>query len=95
MEIRYSRHFLERQTLRNFPPGLAEEVYHSADNHFYDPQTNTYVAVKRMPLGNIERDLALVYRPVGADVIFITIHPLGAGQKDRRVQSRRWEPYEP
>ena len=95
MEVRYSRHFQERQTLRNFPEGLAEEVFFNADGHFYDAFTSTYVAVKRVYLANVERDIALTYRRDIGRVIFITIHPLSAGQKDRRVERRRWVPHEP
>ena len=65
MEISHSQHFLERQTLRNIPPGLAEEVFFDADAHFYDSLTSTHVAVKRLPFANVERDVALVYRRVG------------------------------
>lgn len=62
METRHSQHFLERQTLRNIPSGLAEEVFLNADAHFYDSITGTYVAVKRLPFFDVERDVALVYR---------------------------------
>jgi hypothetical protein len=96
MEIRYSRHLVERQRLRNLPQGLAEEVFLHADSYFFDSLTKTLVAVKRLPLFNIDRDVSLVYRRADAQsVIFITIHPLKEGQKERRVQSGRWTPYEP
>lgn len=94
MEIHYSQHFLERQHLRNFAQGLAEEVFSHADEHFYDSLTSNYIAVKRRCYSGDEKDLALAYLKVGQDVIFITIHPLKEGQKERRIQSRRWIPYE-
>jgi hypothetical protein len=53
---------LERQTLRNIPSGLAEEVFLNADAHFYDSITGTYVVVKRLPFFDVEKDVALVYR---------------------------------
>lgn len=96
MEIRYSRHLVERQRLRNLPQGLAEDVFLHADSYFYDSLTNTLVAVKRLPLFDVERDVSLAYRMADAQsVIFITSHPLKEEQKERRVQSGRWTPYEP
>ncbi len=96
MQFRYSRHFLERQALRELPPGLAEEVFFRADNHYFDSLTGAMVAVKRLQFQGVERDVALTYqRNVAQEIIFITIHPLKDGQKERRVQNERWTPYEP
>ena len=96
MQFRYSRHFLERQALRELPPGLAEEVFLRADNHYYDSVTGALVAVKRLLFQGAEKDVALTYqRTVAQGIIFITIHPLMDGQKERRVQNERWTPYEP
>ena len=81
MEVRYSRHFQERQTLRDFPSGLAEQVFFNADGHFYHRQTETLVAVRGVNLYNSLRDVALIYRTSGEEsVTFITIHPLRDGQ---------------
>ncbi len=65
MEIRYSKHFLERKTLRDFPEALAENVFLPADDHFYDAVTNTFIAVKRTLFPDTERDIALVYGRTG------------------------------
>ncbi len=95
MEVRYSTHFQERQTLRDFPSGLAEQVFFNADAHFYDTQTGTLVAVRRLNLYNSLRDVALIYRMSGEETAtFITIHPLRDGQLERRIQTNRWTPYD-
>ncbi|PKB72654.1 MAG: hypothetical protein BZY75_05765 [SAR202 cluster bacterium Io17-Chloro-G7] len=95
MQFRYSRHSLERQVLRELPPGMAEVVFSQADNHYYDSLTRALVAVKRMLFQGVERDVALTYLwNVEQEIICITIHPLKDGQKERRVQNERWTPYE-
>ena len=55
-----------------------------------DPATDTLVAVKRVFFQGSERDLALTYRLDEESVVFITIHPLKEGQKERRIRSGRW-----
>ena len=62
MQIRYSQHFQERQVLRNMPSGLAEEVFFDADDHFNDSLIGTYVAVRRVTFGNVDRNVAVIYR---------------------------------
>ncbi len=96
MQFRYSRHFVERQALREIPQGLAEEVFFRADGHYYDSLTGALVAVKRLRFQGVERDVAVTYqRNLAQEIIFITIHPLKDGQKERRVEDERWTPHEP
>lgn len=95
MEIHYSSHFLGRKVLRNLPEGLAEDVFLHADDYFHDTATDTFVAVKRAAFHGSERDIALVYRATGDKAVFVTMHPLQEGQKERRIQSRRWVCHEP
>jgi len=81
--------------LRAIPQGLPEAVYREADSHFLDTQTGLLVAVKRLPFQGRERDMALIYAKSGDDVLLVTLHPLREGQRERRIQTGRWIPYEP
>jgi hypothetical protein len=95
MATRLSRHLRERMVLRAIPETLPEAVYREADSHFLDTQTGLLVAVKRLPFQGRERDMALSYTKKGDDILLVTIHPLQEGQRERRIQSGRWTPYEP
>lgn len=92
MNFIYSKHFLERNALRNINDGTAEILFREADGHYTDMQTNTSIAVKRMELHQKIRDVSLSYIVKGDDVLFITIHPLKEGQKQNRINSGRWNP---
>ena len=81
--------------LRAIPEGLPETIYQEADSHFFDTQTGSIVAVKRLLFQGRERDMALSYTGSGEDVLLVTLHPLREGQLERRIQSGRWTPYEP
>ena len=95
MRIRYSQHFAERQRLRDMPDGLAEAILRDADGHYRNGISGWYVAIKRMAFQGKERDVALTYTVDRDEIVFITIHPLKAGQKDQRINSGRWIAYEP
>lgn len=90
MKIRYSNHFEEKMKLRSISRELAENIFSQADNYFEDIQTQTFAAVKRIFFKGKERDIALVYRESGNEVLFITIHPLREKQKENRIQRGRW-----
>ncbi len=94
MKIRFSRHYAERQKLRSIPDDLAETILIKADGHFRNGVTGWLIAVKRLVFQGKERDMALTYTRMGDEVILITLHPLKEGQKERRVDSRRWIPHE-
>ena len=81
--------------LRAIPEGLPETVYLEADSHFSDIGTGLLVAVKRLLFLGRERDMALSYTKRGEDVLLVTLHPLQEGQREQRIQSGRWTPYEP
>ena len=91
LKITFSRHFIERNTLRGIGKDVAEKIFSEADGHYLDSQTNTFVAVKRMVFKGKERDVGLVYRKAQDEIVFITIHPLKDGQKKNRINSGRWE----
>jgi hypothetical protein len=57
LNTNYSKHFLERQALRVLPEGIAEKVFHEADEHFFDASTSTFVAVKNLCFQGTERDI--------------------------------------
>lgn len=81
--------------LRGIPEGLPETVFHEAEDHYADTETGTFVATKRLLFQGKERDMALSYRLIDDDVLFITLHPLKEGQKAQRVRSGRWILHEP
>ncbi len=95
MALRLSNHLSERMVLRTIPQGLPESIYRDADGHFSDTETGLLVAVKRLLFLGRERDMALSYTKKGEDVMLVTLHPLQEGQRERRIQSGRWSPYEP
>jgi len=95
MSLRLSRHLRERMVLRAIPDSLPETIYRDADSHFFDSQTGLIVAVKRIVFQGRERDMALCYTRSGDDVLLVTLHPLQEGQRERRIESGRWTPYEP
>lgn len=95
MALHLSRHLRERMVLRAIPQGLPESIYREADGHFLDSGTGLLVAAKRLLFQGRERDMALIYTKSGDDVLLVTLHPLREGQRERRIQSGRWTPYEP
>ncbi len=95
MKIRFSQHFSERQRLREIPNGLAETILHDADNHYRNGITGWNIAVKRIDFLGKERDVALTFTIDENEIVFIILHPLKEGQKDQRIENKRWIPYEP
>ena len=95
MALRLCNHLSERMVLRTNSQGLPESIYRDADGHFSDTETGLLVAVKRLLFLGRERDMALSYTKKGEDVMLVTLHPLQEGQRERRIQSGRWSPYEP
>jgi len=81
--------------LRAIPEGLPATIYQEADSHFLDTETGLLVAVKRLLFQDRERDMALSYTKSEDNVLLVTLHPLQEGQRERRIQSGRWTPYEP
>ena len=92
MPIRHSEHFARRMSLRDIPAGIPILVFTEADARYFDVETGLNVAVKRILFLGRDRDVALTYRGHQDDILFITIHPLQQGQKERRVRNGRWQP---
>lgn len=92
LEFRYSPHFSKQLDARNFNDQFALNLFREADDHFYDSVKGTYAAVKAMYHAGAVRDIALVYRfTADGSILLITIHPLKAGQKERRIRNGRWQ----
>ena len=93
--IHLSRHFQERQALRGLPHGIAEEIFDSANERFYDTLTEMSVAVKSVEFRGRRRWIAPAYAVTEQAVTFVTLHPLGDTQLANRISSGRWVPHEP
>ncbi len=69
-------------------------VYRQADARYRNGITGWLIAVKKANFQGKERDMALTYTRIEAEIVFITLHPLKEGQRARRVESKRWIPDE-
>ena len=95
MKIRASPHFQQRINLREIPEGLGETILRNADGHYQNGVTGYLIAVRRVSFQGKDRDMALTYEHGDDEITLVTLHPLKDGQKDNRIASRRWVPYEP
>ena len=93
MNINRSKHFRERNILRNIEAGIAERVFEEADGNYLDTVTQMRIAIKHLEYKGKMRDVCLVYtQEANKEVTFITIHPLKESQKENRIITGRWNP---
>ncbi|MDP3725340.1 MAG: hypothetical protein Q8R20_02640 [Nanoarchaeota archaeon] len=90
-EIFYSPHLEFRLKLRKIPRVLPEKIFASSSEHYFDRETGLFIAIGRSVYRKKRRDVAVVYKEAGNDILLVTIHPLKPGQKENRVQAGRWQ----
>lgn len=68
----------------------SRKIYETAQEKYFDTDTNKRIATKRVIYHNKMREMAVVFEPIRTGVGLITIHPLKKHQKENRIQSGRW-----
>ncbi len=92
MKIIYTGHLEFRIKVRQIPLQLPKTIVKTAIEHYFDNQTNHYVAVKRANYAGKIRWMAVTYDKIGSDKIeVITIHPIDRELVENRVSRDRWE----
>lgn len=90
-EIRYTSHLELRLKLRKIPYNLAKTVYQTSKERYFDKETRSFIAIKRIRRGKKIREFVLVYQEALDLVDLVTIHPLKINQKINRIKSGRWQ----
>ncbi len=90
MNLQFSDHIKTKMKLRNISEKLVKEIIQTSKEHFWDSETEYYIAVKTVELNIKKREVMVAYELFGDTIICITVHPLKVGQKDRRIQNNRW-----
>lgn len=95
MKVIYTGHLKFRIKVRQIPLQLSRRIVKTAIEHYFDNQTNHYVAVKRANYAGKIRWMAVTYDKIGSDRIeVITIHPLDRELIENRISRGRWGKYE-
>jgi len=89
--IVYSHHLIFRLRLREIPYNLPKIIYETADEYYFDKETNKKVAVKLVDFKNKPREMAVTFEEINKQIVLITIHPLKKYQKISRIKSGRWQ----
>jgi hypothetical protein len=76
--------------IRGIPERLPETVFREADNRFHDEITGHFIAIKEALYGGKRRLIMVAYDTKNDVVEIITVHPIGRGQVEARVKSKRW-----
>ena len=92
--IRYAEHLRLRLVLRRIPEQLPRRIYTRAKERFFDTVPGNFVAVARARYAGKIREMAVVFVEDEESIALITIHPLQPHQKNNRIVSGRWVPYE-
>jgi len=88
--VKYTDHLRVKMVIREIPEGLPETVFREAESSFHDEVTGHSIAIKEALYGG-KRRLIMVAYDIKNDVVeIITVHPIGRGQVETRVKSKRW-----
>ena len=90
--IRYTQHLQVRLRLREIPDRLPREIYKTSREHYFDNETEKYIAIKTIYYKAKKREMALIYEKREKEIVLITLHPLKAYQKISRITLKRWQP---
>lgn len=91
MKIIYTSHLEFRLKIRNIPYNLPREIYHHAEEHYFDTLTKHYIAIHKVAFEGKIREMALTYDKKEGVVEIITVHPIKPYQKFSRINSGRWK----
>ena len=92
MRVIYTGHLKFRIKVRRIPLQLPKRIVKTAAEHYFDDQTNHYVAVKLSKYSGKLRWMAVTYDKIDSDRIeVITIHPLDRDLIENRISRGRWE----
>jgi len=94
MEIQYDPHLVERLSERNIPEDWPRDIILNSTEHYFDQMTGLHIVIESRQYKGREREMAVSYTKSDSEIKAITIHPLGARQKENRVQSGRWSKHE-
>jgi hypothetical protein len=76
--------------MRSIPEYVPKIIYKEPDEKFIDIKTGNWIAVKKIKIKNVEKEMMIAYNETIDEIKIITIHPLKSGQKENRVSSGRW-----
>ena len=88
--LKYTKHLENRLKLRKIKHDLPRKIFVEAKDRYYDEETGHYIAVIEAELYDKMKEVMVAYTIENDVVNLITVHPLKAGQKDNRIQTRRW-----
>lgn len=91
MKIIFSDHLKVRMKLREIPEVIVRKIYLEADEKLYDTETSNLVAIKKILFQGRDKDMAVIYKEFGDEVLLYTVHPLKSGQKENRINKGRWK----
>ena len=90
MKIVYRPHLKRRIKEREFLKDYPRKIYLKSKLHFFDAETNHYIAVAKMQYARKLRNLAISYDIIGENIEIVTIHPVSDKELKRRIETGRW-----
>lgn len=94
MEIDYTVYLRLRLKHRDIPKEWPKEIIEEAETCYWDVQESHYIAVGQRYYKGKMREMMVIFDRRGDRVEAISISPLGAGQKEKRIKSGRWIEHE-
>ncbi|MGR3176165.1 MAG: hypothetical protein ACUZ8N_16440 [Candidatus Scalindua sp.] len=90
MQIKYSKHIVNRLNLRKIEYDLPRKIFEESDERYFDVETGHLIATMKIELYSKAREVMIAYVTEGESVTLLTIHPLQEGQKENRIKIGRW-----
>jgi hypothetical protein len=92
MVITLAEHLKVRLKKREISEEIVRKVCLESGERYYDEATGCFIAVKKLVYKGKERDMMVAYDTIKEEeVVLVTIHPLGSGQKEGRIRKGRWK----
>jgi len=88
--IIYSEHLRYRLKTRKIDYELPGKVFSKAQDSFSDTITGSKIIIGIAEYAGKIRELAVIFKEKDDFIQLITVHPLRAGEKEKRIQSGRW-----
>lgn len=90
LPIRYTEHLKLRLQIRKIPYEYPSEIYHKAEQQFFDTVEKKNIAVKKLYYNKAIRNMMIAYEEKDDTIEIVTIHPLAEERIINRILSRRW-----
>ncbi len=88
--IHYTGHLKLRLRIRKIPYEYPSEIYHKAEQRFYDVIEKKNIALKELHYNKKIRNMMIAYEEKNESIEIVTIHPIAEERVINRILSGRW-----